>query len=247
MLWLKRSMPILHPNKAIFTDLPPLSERLRTVLDMLPRGGVICDIGSDHGVLPLYALKNEIVSFAIVTDLNQKPLQRAEKQLTSLGFADRSEFLLIDGIPDTVDPSPDAYVIAGMGGETIAGILERAEERIAPHTFFVLQPMTKIEKLRAFLYHHGFSVKDERVVWENDKFFLVLSAEYIGVAQACDDMTLFLGEFLSQNKDETTLLYFKHLLASLEKIIQKKKCAAVDASQEIKKYEALHHLLEEKL
>jgi tRNA (adenine22-N1)-methyltransferase len=46
--------------------------------------------------------------------------------------------------------------IAGMGGETIFGILNRANGQIPVGTKFVLQPMTRDSVLRRFLYEAGY-------------------------------------------------------------------------------------------
>ena len=140
---------------------PALSDRLCAIARGLPDGGVVCDVGSDHGALPLYLLQTNQCETAIVTDLNPAPLQRARGNLEEAGLSHRAEFILTDGIADVLVHKPDAFVIAGMGGDTIAGILHRALSQIPNGCFFALQPMTKEERLRAFLYESGFLVTEE--------------------------------------------------------------------------------------
>jgi len=127
----------------------------------------VCDVGSDHGLLPLYLLKEGLCSGVLVTDLNPKPLERAKRAFGECGLTKNVFFLQADGIPEPKESlRPNAYVIAGMGGETISGILSRALKTISPETFFVFQPMTRSSYLRRFLYENGFRVQAERVVCE---------------------------------------------------------------------------------
>ena len=154
----------------------------------MPRGGVVCDVGSDHGALPLFLLQNDLCKRAVVTDLNAMPLKRAELNLKENGVSHRADFVLTDGISEVLSYHADAYVIAGMGGETIVGILSRALERIPMKTVFVLQPMTKAVFLRRFLYENGFRMDAENAVSENGKTFLVFRATYDGVRRSESDL-----------------------------------------------------------
>ena len=217
-------MPILQGSNSARIHLPPLSARLLAIADGLPRGGVICDVGSDHGALPLYLLSSGLCRSAVVTDLNPLPLSRAKQALTAAGFEGKVSFVLADGIADVLTFRPDAFVIAGMGGETIVGILERAKEKLSFGSFFALQPMTRSRQLRRYLYENGFYVAGERVVAENGKVFLIFFAIFDGVERKREDTFYLFGEYLGSNPEPAVREYLNSCLLSLRsKIVGKEK------------------------
>lgn len=244
MLWLKRSMLTLQQSNS-FAKQAPLSLRLSAIAESLPAGGVICDVGSDHGALPLFLLSTGKCLSAIVTDLNEKPLERAKANLRDAGFAANASFVLTDGIEEVLPLKPDAFIIAGMGGETILGILNRGLNRIPKGTQFFLQPMTKVAVLRRFLYESGFGVLGEKLVYENSKFFLIIQAVYVGVIRPNEVAFYEFGEFLPNNKNEITRAYFLSMLSSLDSVIAGKKKAGADCCDEIERRDFLLNLLED--
>lgn len=223
-----------------------LSERLLALASLVPKDCVVCDVGSDHGALPLYLLKTGRCKKAIVTDLNPLPLERAKRALASEILSSQAEFLLTDGIADVVSSAPDIFVIAGMGGETIAGILDRAISDIPKGTRFALQPMSKDVYLRRYLYEHGFFVDFETVVLENNKIFLVFSATYDGTTRTKDDFFYKFGEYLPKNSTETANRYWKMRLEKVRNVCSGKRVAGFDVSEEEREERFLLTLLEEK-
>ena len=226
-------MPILPENKATGRDPYSLSARLSAIAEGLAGRGVVCDVGSDHGALPLYLLSHGVCRRAIVTDVSPQPLDRARKALSDAGLEEKATFLLTDGIRDVVPLSPDVFVIAGMGGMTIAGILSRAADRLLIGSAFILQPMTKAVFLRRFLYENGFEVTGERAVAENGKVFLIFCARYDGVIRRRDDAFYRTGGFLSLQRGEDVRRYWTLRLKQTRAIIAGKRRAGKDVSSEL--------------
>ena len=56
-----------------------LTPRLSAVASLVKGGGIIADIGTDHGYLPIYLLKNGLIDYAICSDIKKGPLANAEK------------------------------------------------------------------------------------------------------------------------------------------------------------------------
>ena len=237
-------MLTLPQNKAEIKEVT-LSARLSAIAESLPEHCVVCDVGSDHGTLPLYLLSKDLCTKAIVTDLNKNPLDRARQCLERAGVDDRASFVLTDGIAEVLPFSPDVFVIAGMGGETILGILQRGLHLISSGTSFVLQPMTKIAKLRRFLYEFGFSIQDEKLVFENNKYFVIISATYTGICESSKRVFADFGEFLPKKHNEITRKYFLSILTSTENIICEKRGNGLDFCDEEKKRLVLLSILEE--
>lgn len=70
------------------------------------------------------------------------------------------------GSPGSRPEKTDAVVIAGMGGETIAQILEAAPWVRTRKIPLVLQPMSSIPELRQRLGEDGFHILEERLARE---------------------------------------------------------------------------------
>jgi len=237
-------MHTLHPSKDPIHSAC-LSERLSAIADRVPKDSVVCDIGSDHGILPLYLLKTGRCCRAIVTDLNRLPLDRARNALAEEGVEHLADFFLADGIEKIVSLCPDVYVIAGMGGETIAGILSRGMKCLPIGAQFVLQPMTRDAFLRKFLYENGFFVSDELVVCENEKTFPVFCASFDKTVRKKDEFFYSFGEFLPKDKSPDTLFYWR---SRLKKLLVKKSgklSASLDVTEEEREEAYLLSLLEE--
>ena len=65
-----------------------LSKRLLTVAALVPSCDTLADIGSDHGLLPLYLLQKQRIKKAYCCDIRSGPLKAAEKNIALYGLAD---------------------------------------------------------------------------------------------------------------------------------------------------------------
>ncbi len=86
------------------------------------------------------------------------------------------DFRLCDGLSGIDPDEVDAIVIAGMGGETIAAILEAAPWTVKGEYLLLLQPMTMQHILRPWLQGNGFRITDERLVCEGDSIYTIIQA-----------------------------------------------------------------------
>ncbi len=158
-------------------------------------GDRLADIGTDHGYLPCYMVKNGLCKTALACDIAEKPLQSAREHISQMGLENSIEAVLSDGL-DSVDSKGITDIsIAGMGGELISDILSRAAWIKENKVNLVLQPMTKWDVLRKWLYDNGFEVKKELPCQEGRFVYSVMQAVYIGgmPSYACDIRYLYCG------------------------------------------------------
>ena len=116
------------------------------------------------------------------------------------GVSDQIRFMLCDGLADCPPDEIDSIVIAGMGGDTICGILDRAEWCMSPDYLLILQPMTKAEVLRFWLVNNGFLIEREELVADGGSIYQILTARFCDQNTRLSDAELYLGEF-SKIKD----------------------------------------------
>lgn len=187
--------------------MPTLSKRLRTIASLVPFGARVCDIGTDHGYLSIELIKHGDVKAMISTDINEKPLIRARKNIERAGVTG-IDLRLCDGLSGIKSGEVDTVVIAGMGGEVIAGIIEKGEA-IAKEkgVTLILQPTTSPEALRSFLYKNGYGIIMEIPLEENGKLYSVMVCEYSDEKTEYESYYSFIGKVVPQTKDG--FLYIK--------------------------------------
>ena len=151
-----------------------LTPRLRAIAEQVPRGARLADVGTDHGYLPVWLLRNGRIDSAIAADLREGPLNRARENAERYGVAERISFRRCDGLSAVRPEEVDTVAIAGMGGETIAAILSAAPWT-REGTLLLLQPMTGPAELRLWLQEHGYRITEERVAREGERLYAILT------------------------------------------------------------------------
>lgn len=153
-----------------------LQPRLACIAECVPLGARLADVGTDHGYLPVWLLQNGRIEHVIASDINREPLEHARRTAAEYGTEDRMEFRLCAGL-DKIEPGEaDTVVIAGMGGETILKILADAPWTRDCGVRLLLQPMTKAEVLRAWLWQNEFCISSERLVRDKGTIYALIAA-----------------------------------------------------------------------
>lgn len=184
-----------------------ISLRLKTISSLLKGYEVACDVGCDHGYTILEAFKNNYIKSAILIDNKKGPLEKAIANLE--GFP--CSFYLSNGVTG-IDEKYDVCIVSGMGVENIIQIVKEIPKNVT----LILEPNTKVEKLRRFLYENNYTITNEIVVFDGF-YYVILTAKY-GKENYTDDDVL-LGKYLPYNKESKE--YFSYLV-SIEKEILKK-------------------------
>ncbi|MBR2520823.1 MAG: SAM-dependent methyltransferase [Oscillospiraceae bacterium] len=150
-----------------------LSRRLGTVFELTPPGGV-ADIGTDHGYLAAAYARSGRHCPVIASDVAAIPLGRAVAYAQSIGIADRIDFRIGDGLTVLEPGEVRTAVIAGIGGQTVAGMLAAGSGPGTPD--LIIQPMSRPDVLRRALANSGFAITAEQLVKENGRIFCIISA-----------------------------------------------------------------------
>lgn len=155
-----------------------LTPRLRAVAELVPEGAVLADIGTDHAYLPVWLLLKKKISRAIAADLREGPLSRAKTTAKEYDCRDKIQFRLCDGLTGLAPDDADTVVIAGMGGETIAAILEAATWTRDERYTLILQPMSAQSDLRHWLWTRGYDIRTEELIYEGNKLYNILLVKH---------------------------------------------------------------------
>ena len=204
-------------------------KRLEQMLSMIDSRIGVADVGTDHGLLPVTLARQGYCGNLFATDIHAAPLQTAMRQAEEAGVKGRIRFCLTDGL-DGINPTElDTIVIAGLGGDVICSILDRAEWTMDPSYRMILQPMTKAEVLRFWLCNNGYEISEEHLVQENDRIFRILSVRFSGDNTPMTDAELYLGKI---SLVEQEACYGQLLDQELERMKKKSEGLLASGSRE---------------
>ncbi len=160
---------------------------------ILRRGRGLIDVGTDHGIIPIQLAREGYPGNLFASDLREGPLGRARSTAQEAGVEEKIRFLLCDGLELCPPEAVDTVLIAGMGGDTICGILDRAEWIMNGEHRLILQPMTHPEVLRYWLLHNEFCIDREEIVPEDGHLYQCFSA-VIGTGRVLSDAEYLIGD-----------------------------------------------------
>ncbi|MBE6991127.1 MAG: SAM-dependent methyltransferase [Ruminococcaceae bacterium] len=151
-----------------------LSDRLAMVASFVTPGSCISDVGCDHGYLSIWLVENDVCKRIIASDIRPGPLQKGMDNAERFGVDEKIEFRLCDGLADIEESEVDEIVICGMGGEVISTILSDSPWSLKKR--LILNPASKADQLRSFLYSNGMEIVSERLVMDSGLMYNVIEA-----------------------------------------------------------------------
>lgn len=215
--------------------------RLERIAAAVRQGSRLADIGTDHAHLPIMLVRKGVCPSAIACDLREGPLENARRSVSAAGLSDRIECRLGDGLSPLSAGEADDIVIAGMGGETIAAIIEPCTWVRQSQIRLLLQPMTHAERLRRYLLTNGFSILKETVVEDTPHLYVFMEVAYTAAPPVEDEAYWYRGALAG----ESGRRYLQLQTARLQK--ERDMLARAGRREEAKKLEKLIERLEEEL
>lgn len=153
-----------------------LSKRLNCILSQITPCETLCDIGSDHALLAIEAVKKSIANRVICAENKTGPLERGIKNVIKHKLEGKIDVVLSNGVLQIKEPC-DAWVIAGMGAETIVKIIEESFQKAKRVKQLVLQPQSKLTFFRNKMNELGFFCVYETLVLD-DKYYHVFVYQF---------------------------------------------------------------------
>ena len=102
-----------------------LNSRLLKIAGMIRKDARVADIGTDHAYLPVFLINRGICSKVFACDVADGPLKNAKDNIESSRVTG-IELRKGDGLNAVKPFEADTFVLAGMGGDLIAKIIEAA-------------------------------------------------------------------------------------------------------------------------
>ena len=194
----------------------------------------LVDIGSDHASVPLALLREGCCQSVLVTDIRQGPLSVATRRALEEGRGEEFQTKRTDGLDGITLEKDDVLLISGLGGDTIAGILESQPVQVLIPKRIIVQPQSKEEIVRSAFMRTGLAITDEQCVEDRGRLYLVMISDRLTFRPVqMNDLELYFGPVILSRmaKAEKEPLLHKYLA---ERIRRLKKQAAYDrASAEL--------------
>lgn len=199
-----------------------LTERLSKIYDKVNPGETVCDVGTDHGYIPLALLENGITDKVIMSDISEGSLKKCKENAeTLLPSAAPFDLRQGSGIEVLESGEVDTVIMAGMGGMLIQEILGKDYHHSHSFRRYILQPRKHIGRLRYWLLDNDFTVVHEDLAREGKFIWPILTVESFGRALFVnadpDDVEFEYPLTLLQYRNELTEEYLRNALY-LEKL-----------------------------
>lgn len=218
------------------------SIRIQKIADMVQKGMIVADIGTDHAFLPVYLVQNGIAPKAYACDISEGPLRSARMNIAEAGLSDQIPVIQSDGL-DHVPADTQCIVIAGMGFETARGILERNRDRVRNFSRIIVEVNRDTVEMRQWISDHHGTIDNEVYIHEKKHDYTAIS--FRPVYHACySEAEILFGPVLLQKEDPEYLDYLKRQKRKLELILEKSGGKAPEAER-IRRELSLYQLISE--
>lgn len=198
-----------------------LSKRLQFIADHIDRCKTIIDVGTDHGYIPIYSVKNNLCEKAIASDINKDPVKKAEMNAALEGVKSSVEVRLGGGLEVINIGEAEAVVIAGMGGNLIRDILEKDIEKTASFKYLILQPAQNPEVLREYLYNNGYEIMEEDLCLDEGIYYELFKVKKSNKAEkvSLDPIYYEISPRLLKDKNKLMFSYLESKEEKYSKIL----------------------------
>ena len=195
-----------------------LSNRLKVVADYVDDNSKVIDIGCDHGLLSIYLVNNKKNIKVIASDINDNALSSARSNVKEYKLEDKIDIRLGKGLEVVSPEEIDTIVIAGMGSNTIVGILKYAKDKLKYVDNIIIQSNTDLYFLRNNITKLGYFIEDETLVEDKNIIYTVI--KFKKGRKRYSYKELYLGPILINKKDKLFTKKYSKELNTLKMILK---------------------------
>lgn len=194
------------------------SLRLQQIVQQIPDGQGVADIGTDHAQIPIYLANHTNCRPLIAGEKNRGPFRTALHWIRQAGLEDVIDLRLGSGLTVLEPGEVQWAVIAGMGCKTMIAILEESETVARSLEGLMLQPMQGSDELRRWLLAHHYVIQNEWLVKEDDKLFQIIQVRSGQADLVIDDIFYEIGPILFTKGDPLLCEHIQNLITYYEDV-----------------------------
>jgi tRNA (adenine22-N1)-methyltransferase len=193
-----------------------LSLRLKTIEKMVDPEKIVADIGTDHALLPVQLVLSGKISKAYAVDNKIGPYQRAVSHIRTSNCESSVISILGDGLM-VVPKDADCWIIAGMGYDTAAMILDQ-RPFVNAGQLLIIQVNHGVDNLRSYLMAKGWQIIDEEIIYEAHYYQIIKAVKVKSVVRLKAEDIAF-GPILRKEKSPVFTEYWSFQIQKLQKIV----------------------------
>lgn len=217
-----------------------ISQRLKSIVDMTDRCNCLADIGTDHGYIPIYAIEKNICNTSIASDINKGPIKIALKNIKKYGMLEKIQTRIGPGLSTLSLGEADVIIIAGMGGNLIADIINDDINIAMKADYLIVQPVQYPEVIRKYLSKMNFKILDEDLVKDENKYYHIIKAKYGDGDKYSNEAEHFMGLRLIEKKHPLLKSYIEYKLNRIDEILSQMSSNTVSTKYKELKNQELH-------
>ncbi|MCI5839066.1 MAG: class I SAM-dependent methyltransferase [Peptoniphilaceae bacterium] len=183
-----------------------LNKRLIKILSLVEMNKKVIDIGTDHGLVPLYLAKNNISKDILATDISKNSLDKLNSSEFD-NYRDIIKTKVTDGFEGLKSEKNQIAIIAGMGANTIINILKSNLNFSHSLDYIIIESNIANEKLRYFLNNNEFLFVKDFLIYDNKKFYDIMKVKK-GIEKKYDLSEIYFGR---NNIEKKSLILLKKL------------------------------------
>lgn len=199
-----------------------LSKRLERITYFVKPYKHVIDIGTDHCLVPISLLLQNLIDNAIATDINKGPLDEAIKNVYNYNLDDKVDFRLGNGLsPITSNDNCDVIIIAGMGGKLISEILDTGRHIMHLNKRLILQANVYEESVRKWLRNNKYEITNEEIIKEDNFYYEIIVGDKSSKNVNYTDLEIKFGPILLKEKSAIFLEKWHNILLRKKEIYHK--------------------------
>ena len=190
-----------------------LSKRLELIAQYVSDDTSLVDVGCDHALLDIYLVQNRKNISVIASDINDKALKGAKKNIRTYHVDDKISIIQSNGLENVDCTGLDTIVISGMGAHTIVGILHCSLNKLRNISTLIIQSNNDLDFLRKRVTEIGYYIFDEAMVKDSGIIYTVVV--FKRGHKFYSKKELFFGPILLKKNDKLFIEQCKYQLSKL--------------------------------
>ena len=187
------------------------SNRIKLIASLLDKNDRVLDVGTDHGLLPIYLIKNNLVEAADGSDVSDIILSNARSNVEKFHYEDKINIILSDGLKSIDVANYNTLVVAGMGFSTIKNIL--CSNSIDSIYKMIIQTNNDYEAARRFINHVGYRIIKEICIKDKNINYIIFQA--VKENQTLSDDEYLCGIYSADNK-----WYYEEMILKIDNVLK---------------------------
>ena len=199
-----------------------LSKRLTTISNHVYPYRYIIDIGTDHSLVPIFLVLNNMIDRAVAGDISAQAVDNVKALINDYGLTEKISARLGNGL-SVIDEDDrcDCLIIAGIGGGLITRVLESGKSILSRNKRLILQANVNEKKVRHWLQENAYEITAEEIIQENNVFYEIIVADKKDSCTSYSDKELKYGPVLYKDKNELFREKWEEILKRKKRIYKK--------------------------